>query len=89
MYADGFRSLFFNVTDLIDFDPRIEFDAAILAAQNDGDLDPSLDHHIVGETLRRMILVEASPLTNPAFATLDTVEVFLRGAGAPPPPSAP
>lgn len=76
-------------TDLIDFDPRIEFDAAILAAQNDGDLDPSLDHHTVGETLRRMILVEASPLTNPAFATLDTVEVFLRGAGAPPPPSAP
>ncbi len=71
-------------TDLINFDPRIEFDTCIAKVQAEGDLDPSIDPRIIGETLRRMILVEASPLTNPSLGSLDTVEVFLRGAGAPP-----
>jgi AraC-like DNA-binding protein len=69
--------------ELIDFDCRPLFDAAVRQAFERGELGSDLDPKQFSILLQRTALIEAGPL---AIATpeIDAVELLLQAAGAPP-----
>lgn len=70
--------------DLIDFDPRPMFDDAVLEAVANGEIRPDLDPMQFSQVLQRTLFIEGSQLAT-ASASIDTIELLLAGAGAPPP----
>ncbi|MEX1218639.1 MAG: TetR/AcrR family transcriptional regulator [Acidimicrobiales bacterium] len=68
--------------DLINFDPRPSYLAAVKEAIESGDLHSDLDPDAFSELLQRTALVEASPLAASTSSIIDTVELVLVGAGA-------
>ena len=69
--------------ELIDFDSRPSFDAAIKDAFARGELRSGLDPQQFSWVLQRTLLFEAGPLAN-ATPEIDAVELLLQAAGAPP-----
>ena len=69
--------------ELIDFDSRPSFDAAIKDAFARGELRSGLDPQQFSLVLQRTLLFEAGPLAN-ATPEIDAVELLLQAAGAPP-----
>ena len=69
--------------ELIDFDSRPSFDAAIKDAFARGELRSGLDPKQFSWVLQRTLLFEAGPLAN-ATPEIDAVELLLQAAGAPP-----
>lgn len=71
-------------TDLIDFDPRPIFDDAVRQAVELGHLDGGLDPAQLSEVLQRSIVLDGSSL-GVGTPDVSSVELILRGAGAPDP----
>jgi len=69
--------------ELIDFDSRPSFDAAIKDAFARGELRSGLDPKQFSWVLQRTLLFEAGPLAN-ATPEIDAVELLLQAAGASP-----
>ena len=69
--------------ELIDFDSRPSFEAAIKDAFDRGELRSGLDPQQFSLVLQRTLLFEAGPLAN-ATPEIDAVELLLQAAGAPP-----
>jgi hypothetical protein len=69
--------------ELIDFDPRPLFDAAVRQAFERGELRSDLDPMQFSFLLQRTVLIEAGPIAK-ATPLIDAVELLLQAAGAPP-----
>ena len=69
--------------ELIDFDARPLFDAAVLQAFESGELRSDLDPKQFSFLLQRTVLIESGPIAN-ATPEIDAVELLLQAAGAPP-----
>ena len=69
--------------DLIDFDPRPDFDKAVAEAIAAGELHRHLDPKQLSIILQRTMLIEASQFGTPTDS-VNTVELILQGAGAAP-----
>jgi hypothetical protein len=69
--------------ELIDFDSRPIFDAAIKDAFDRGELRSGLEPQQFSMVLQRTLLFEAGPLAA-ATPEIDAVELLLQAAGAPP-----
>jgi AcrR family transcriptional regulator len=69
--------------ELIDFDSRPIFDAAVKDAFDRGELSSDLEPQQFSMVLQRTLLIEAGPLAA-ATPEIDAVELLLQAAGAPP-----
>lgn len=69
--------------DLIDFDPRPQFDAAVIEAIDCGELNRHLDAKQLSIVLQRTMLIEGSRIGS-STESIDTIELILQGAGAEP-----
>lgn len=69
--------------ELIDFDPRPLFDAAVRQAFERGELRSDLDPKQFSILLQRTVLIEAGPIAH-ATPQIDGIELLLQAAGAPP-----
>jgi AcrR family transcriptional regulator len=69
--------------ELIDFDSRPIFDAAVKDAFDRGELSSDLEPKQFSMVLQRTLLIEAGPLAA-ATPEIDAVELLLQAAGAPP-----
>ncbi|MEI7623087.1 MAG: TetR/AcrR family transcriptional regulator [Actinomycetes bacterium] len=69
--------------DLIDFDPRPQFDAAVTEAIDCGQLHRHLDAKQLSIVLQRTMLIEGSRIGS-STESIDTIELILQGAGAEP-----
>ena len=69
---------------LVPWNPSNDFYKAVARAQDEGDIDPSLDPIELGWALERTMIVSFGTTFAPKFNSVNPVEMILRAAGAPP-----
>ena len=69
---------------LVPWNPSNDFYKAVVRAQDEGDIDPSLDPIELGWALERTMIVSFGTTFAPKFNSVNPVEMILRAAGAPP-----